>query len=382
MGKNVFLSVVVIVITLVTTLTSCQAETTTSAEQVSTPSPEEPAVTTTEEPISTPSTTVRPPPRPPRPPRESPSQAPNPALSQPPATTTEEPAFVYTPTVAFMRYTEDSWDEYIFLVEIDGTGLKKLTPDDNVRENFPQFSPDGQQIAFSRWPKDGTPNIWVMNSDGTGRAALTELDFADMPAWSPDGQHIAFVSSHDNQFEISVMDSNGLNIRRVTNAPSMDMLPVWSPDGTRIAFLSDRFGSYRWWVINADGSGVKMLADIAVYEKGVNVPPVLLRGTWGKDNFLSGEYFIAPKITRNEQTVIQIDVEKGTKGNLTFVGIQNMIEVLGATENTTSCIATFWSSQTNSFDIECLFSEEKIVNGPENDFASSSMMLKKISDAD
>jgi dipeptidyl aminopeptidase/acylaminoacyl peptidase len=277
-----------------------------------------------------------------------------------------------------MRYTNDSWDEYIFLIETDGTNVRKLTPDQNVRESFPQFSPDGQNIVFSRWPKDDVPNVWVMNSDGTDRVALTNLDFADMPAWSPDGKQIAFVSKQDNQLEISVMDSNGLNIRRITNAPSLDVLPVWSPDGTRIAFLSDRFGTYRWWVKNADGSGVQMLADIQVYEKDISVPLILLRGIWGRDTFLSGEYFIAPKITQDEQIVINIDVEKGTKGNLTFAGIQNMIEVHGAsTENATKLIGTFWSKQTNSFDIECLFSEEKIVSGPENDFASSSLMLKK-----
>jgi hypothetical protein len=290
----------------------------------------------------------------------------------------EEKPAVPSTTVAFMRYTEDSWDEYIFLVETDGTGLRKLTPDQNVRESFPQFSPDGKKIVFSRWPKDGVPNIWVMNSDGTDRVALTNLDFADMPAWSPDGKHIAFVSKHDNQFEISMMDSNGSNIRRITNAPSFDMLPIWSPDGTRIAFLSDRFDKYRWWVKNIDGPPAQMLADIEVYEKDVGVSLILLRGIWGRDTFLSGEYFLAPIITNDERIVINIDVEKGARGNLTFVGVQNMIEVHGADpEDETSLIGTFWSKQTNSYDIECLFSEEKIVSGPENDFASSCMVLKK-----
>ena len=129
---------------------------------------------------------------------------------------------------------------------------------------------------------------------------------------------------------------------------------------------------------NVDGPEAQMLADIEVYEKDVSVPLILLRGIWGRDTFLSGEYFIAPKITKDEQIVIQIDVEKGIKGNITLMGIQNMIEVQGvSTENATSLIGTFWSKQTNSFDIECLFSEEKIVSGPEDDFASSAMILKK-----
>jgi hypothetical protein len=100
-----------------------------------------------------------------------------------------------------------------------------------------------------------------------------------------------------------------------------------------------------------------MLADIEVYDKDVGAPIILLRGIWGRNTFLSGDYFITPQITKDEQSVIQIDIEKGTKGNLTLWGIQNLIEVRGATtENTTGLIATFWSKQTNSFDIECLYS--------------------------
>jgi len=323
-----------------------------------------PAPTPIPSPVATPTSLAAP----------SPLPTPPPPLASPTATQITAPDPLAT--VAFMRYTNDSWDEYIFLVETDGSNLRKLTPDSNVRENFPEFSPDGRKIIFSRMPKDGVPNIWLMNSDGTGRVALTNIEWADMPAWSPDGQRIAFVSRHSNQTEISVMTSEGSNIKRLTNDPSFDVLPVWSPDGTRIAFLSNRGGTYRWWVINVDGSGERLLADVKVYETGIDVPHILLRATWGRDIFLDGEYFLAPIVTKAEVMVNDFDLLKGTKSSLTFSGVQNMIEVHGElAKDATRLIGTYFSLTTNSFDLECLFSEKKIVSGSENDFASSSMIF-------
>jgi WD40 repeat protein len=205
MKINVFL--LVITLSIIVMLIGCGSDNKTpgpaqtpTLTSVPTPSSTESSEIIPEEPLASTSSlpTRPPPPRPPRPPIEPPPPS--------PSTPVEEQPSVHIPTVAFMKYTNDSWDEYIYMIEADCTGLRKLTPDQNVREDFPQFSPDGQKIAFSRWPKDGNPDIWVMNSDGADRVALTNLDWADMPAWSPDGKHIAFVSKQDNQLEISVMD--------------------------------------------------------------------------------------------------------------------------------------------------------------------------------
>ncbi len=79
------------------------------------------------------------------------------------------------------------------------------------------------------------------------------------PAWSHDGTKIAFMSERDGNPEIYLMDADGSNQTRLTDHPAADWSPSWSPDGKRIAFSSDRAGHHEIYVMNADGTGVLRL---------------------------------------------------------------------------------------------------------------------------
>jgi Tol biopolymer transport system component len=81
-------------------------------------------------------------------------------------------------------------------------------------------------IAFTS-NRDGLPQIYVMNADGSGLRRLSHGDAADVtPSWSPDGQWIAFTSTRSGEPDIYIMDLNGANISRVT-ATGGDH-PMWS----------------------------------------------------------------------------------------------------------------------------------------------------------
>ena len=128
----------------------------------------------------------------------------------------------------------------------------------------PAYSPDGSKIAFVSGGGLGY-DIFVMNSDGTGRKQLTNTGSADLqPAWSPDGRKIAFVSNTfslngQTDYEIWVMNADGTNPTPITNNSYSETQPAWSPDGSKIAFESSRRDlgdtDQNIYVMNADGSG-------------------------------------------------------------------------------------------------------------------------------
>jgi Tol biopolymer transport system component len=82
----------------------------------------------------------------------------------------------------------------IFVVRPDGSGLRALTGDtgDGTGASAASWSPDGRRIAFSS-DLDGDEDIYVVNLDGTGLRKITHNSADDSnPTWSPDGRRIAF----------------------------------------------------------------------------------------------------------------------------------------------------------------------------------------------
>ncbi len=128
----------------------------------------------------------------------------------------------------------------------DGTGAVNLTAGSDANNGFPYFSPDGKLIVF-RSGRDGNHEIYLMNSDGSNVRRLTDNPATDtMPSFSPDGKQIAFVSTRDGDHEIYIMDLRPDGTpgkpRRITHSPGFDTHPVFSPDGKWLAFTSQRGG--------------------------------------------------------------------------------------------------------------------------------------------
>ena len=123
------------------------------------------------------------------------------------------------------------------------------------------------QIAFVSH-RDGNPEIYVMDTNGGNLRRLTNNPDDDWePSWSPDGKRIAFVSERDGASEIYVMDADGGNQLNLTNNnPGLDSSPSWSPDGKRIAFSSNRDNKkgrfiFEIYVMDADGGNQQNLTN-------------------------------------------------------------------------------------------------------------------------
>jgi len=115
-------------------------------------------------------------------------------------------------------------------------------------------------IAFES-QRDGNPEIYVTNPDGTNQRRLTfNSSFDGEPAFSGTGEKIAFSSYRDGNSEIYIMNADGSLQTNLTNNPAFDGHPTFSPDGQKIAFASERGGHPGIWVMNVDGSNPTELA--------------------------------------------------------------------------------------------------------------------------
>lgn len=111
--------------------------------------------------------------------------------------------------VGTLGYTGGSWAF---------TGMTKVFGAAGVKYRCPVLSPDGRKIVFSAAGDDPAGEIYVMNADGTGLKRLTTSPGVDTdPSWSPDGRRIAFASSRGGPMAVWSMTASGAKPRQLTD---------------------------------------------------------------------------------------------------------------------------------------------------------------------
>ena len=170
--------------------------------------------------------------------------------------------------VAFV--TDRAGFQDIFVVNTDGTGLRRITMVDPApavtTEWWPAWSPSsfpgGQVIAYSS-TISGTADIWTIPVDVTPATPMRRTGTLDTdlhPTISPDGTRIAFERHDVNTGEVDIVILTlGTSALQTVRLPGLQLSPAWSPDGSLIAFASNHEGDedLEIYTMSADGTDVR-----------------------------------------------------------------------------------------------------------------------------
>jgi serine/threonine protein kinase len=125
----------------------------------------------------------------------------------------------------------------------------------------------GGRLVFSS-TLDGDYDLYLIDSNGENLRQVTDAPGLDFdPAWSPDGTRIAYASSTDGDTEIMVINvacilsAGGCDqsAYKLTDNDFRDIAPTWSPDGERIAFASNRDSGFEIYTMKVDGTDIRRL---------------------------------------------------------------------------------------------------------------------------
>ncbi len=157
-------------------------------------------------------------------------------------------------------------DLEVYSMEPDGSDVQRLTNRVGY-DGGPFYSHDGTKIVLrSGFPADEAAvqeyqgylaqdlvvpshmEITVMDRDGSNFKRLTHNGKANFaPFFHPDNQRILYASNKNDprgrNFDIFMIDIDGESEERVTHYDGFDSFPMFSPNGRYLAFASNRYGS-------------------------------------------------------------------------------------------------------------------------------------------
>ena len=155
------------------------------------------------------------------------------------------------PGEAWIAYQWGSVDgsDGIFLVRPDGAGNHQLMADMPGVEWHPDWSPDGERLAFIHVTPSDQTELWVVDVDGRGAEMLIRCDLPcntlGYPDWSPDGESI-YVGVDADPTENGPPTTFGVDRYDLTSSQVQPVLrrtgdvtaeqPRISPDGTQLAY--------------------------------------------------------------------------------------------------------------------------------------------------
>lgn len=189
-----------------------------------------------------------------------------------------------------------TWSNYdVYVVNADGTGLRRLTNQNYYGARRPGFTRDGEDVFYAADEPYDAKNfgqniggsmrtIVRVPADGAGQPSpvlplpepgLNIGALGSEPAFSRDGKLITFISDKLAPFEydICTMKPDGSDVRplHVTTISHYNQQPTFLPDGKSILFLAGTESNagarpiFSLWQVDTDGRNAREIADGSLF---------------------------------------------------------------------------------------------------------------------
>jgi WD40 repeat protein len=156
------------------------------------------------------------------------------ASSSKPAWTAEDQQIIFIAPTSAQRTA-------LFAVNADGTNLQELLPELQGLVGLPVLAPDGNRLAFVRYPGWEARDRAEIAVVDMNTKKLTSLAVLPAPTngdelyisgldWTPDGKYVAFSSNHEGESNIYVISTDGKAWADLTDKLAGDAVsPIWKP---------------------------------------------------------------------------------------------------------------------------------------------------------
>lgn len=137
---------------------------------------------------------------------------------------------------------EGTGEGYVLVLEVHDVVYGEV----KERDRFPLPDPESDEFRMAVHRVSDTVVRWITGEPGM---AASRVVFS-RPVQLADGQRIQ---------ELYAVDSDGENLRRLTDYRSLTLSPAWSPDGSRLAYTSYKSGVPRIYELDLETGRDRMI---------------------------------------------------------------------------------------------------------------------------